>query len=371
VLRFSYCASLVAMSVAFVPRAAVSQETGAALSPFATFPSGDPQTMAGMSLSLSGSFFALRGGAHMAVQESANSGVQSAPRVKPWGADADALLFLERLSYGDHLTFGPYVFAGLGISAVDSASVRISRHDWSYGSGLSLPLGRALAVFGEARWRMNRYVLPQAKDAPSPQSEARIGLSFHVGGGRPINGEMPVLPSGDGIIPSDGMSSEAVMTRVLSTANRYVGTKYRRGGTSPNDGFDAAGFVRFVFSRFGVILPRTASEQARVGNAVDADWHVIAPGDLLMFKDDDGIHHVAIYAGRNQIIHATQTGGGVRYDDLSTERGQWFLDHLVAARRVTPDLRGLLLDLARGFAGEPEAADEPDRAPRPTSRRRQ
>ena len=370
-LRLSSRASLAAMSLAlfaFVPRAVSAQETGAALSPFAAFPGGTPQTMAGLSLSLSGGLVALRGGAHMAVQESGNSTIQGTPKVKPWGADADALLMLERLSYGGHFTFGPYVFAGLGISAVDSASTRISRHDWSYGSGLSLPLGRVVAVFGEARWRMSKYVLPQAKDAPSPQTEARIGLSFHVGGGRPIDGV--VLPSGEGIIPS-GASSEAVMSRVLSTANKYVGTRYSRGGTTPSDGFDAAGFVRFVFSRFGVILPRTASEQARVGDAVDADWHVIAPGDLLMFKDDDGIHHVAIYAGHNRILHSSQTGGGVRYDDLSTERGQWFLDHLVAARRVTPDLRGLLLDLARGFADDGNAADEPDTAPRPSSRRRQ
>jgi N-acetylmuramoyl-L-alanine amidase len=167
------------------------------------------------------------------------------------------------------------------------------------------------------------------------------------------------------------MSSEAVMSRVLSTANKFVGTRYQRGGNSPSSGFDAAGFVRYVFSRFGVILPRTAGEQARVGDAIDTDWRVIVPGDLLMFKDDDGIHHVAIYAGRNRIIHSTQTGGGVRYDDLSTERGQWFLDHLVAARRVTPDLRGLLLDLARGVADDASAADEPDSAPRPSGRRRQ
>ena len=150
-----------------------------------------------------------------------------------------------------------------------------------------------------------------------------------------------------------------------------MGTPYRRGGTSPSSGFDAAGFVRFVFARLGVMLPRASRDQARVGERVPPDWHVIAPGDLVMFQDDGGINHVAIYVGGSRIIHSSETGGGVRYDDLTSERGRWFLDHMVAARRVTPDVRGLLLDLARGYSTELTTnADGPDHAPRAASRRR-
>jgi cell wall-associated NlpC family hydrolase len=129
--------------------------------------------------------------------------------------------------------------------------------------------------------------------------------------------------------------------------------------------------VRFVFSQLGVTLPRTSRDQARVGQTIRPDWRSIAPGDLLMFNDDGGINHVAIYVGSNRIIHSSASGGGVRYDDLSSDRGQWFVDHLVAARRVTPDLRGLLLDLARGYANDvPNNADGPDHAPRAAFKRR-
>jgi cell wall-associated NlpC family hydrolase len=115
-----------------------------------------------------------------------------------------------------------------------------------------------------------------------------------------------------------------------------------------------------------VHLPRTSREQAQVGMSVPADWRAVAPGDLVMFEENGRIGHVAIYAGRNRIIHSSASGGGVRYDDLTTQRGSWFVDHMVVARRITPDARGLLLDLAKGFSEIGIELDGPDHAPKPS-----
>jgi hypothetical protein len=235
-----------------------------------------------------------------------------------------------------------------------------------------LPLGSALGLFGEWRWRLSKFVMPDAHDAPQATTEIRVGATFHIGHGGETGRAVPVVMSGETLTSGDGDSPSASgsMMRLLSTADQYVGTPYRQGGMSPSSGFDASGFVRFVFSRLGVNLPRRSSDQARVGDRVRTDWHVIMPGDLLMFQDDGGINHVAIYAGRNRIIHSTETGGGVRYDDLNSDRGRWFINHLVAARRVQPDLRGLLVDLARGYASqEASNSDGPDHAPRVASMR--
>jgi hypothetical protein len=157
--------------------------------------------------------------------------------------------------------------------------------------------------------------------------------------------------------------------RVVPTAERYLGTPYRYGGTSPVTGFDCSGFVQYVFARNRVKLPRTSRQQAKTGKAMPRRFASLAPGDLVMFAErGEPISHVAIYAGHNRIIHASSSGGAVRYDDLGTRRGRWFVDHMVAARRVTPDGRGLMLDLVRLLDAKTlsdSALDRGDYAPRP------
>jgi peptidoglycan endopeptidase LytE len=150
---------------------------------------------------------------------------------------------------------------------------------------------------------------------------------------------------------------------VLATADDHLGSPYVWGGTTPR-GFDCSGFVQYVFRRHGVQLPRTSRQQAAVGTQVATTVTALRPGDLMLFAANGSrIDHVAIYAGDNRIIHSSASGGGVGYDELSTQRGQWFLDHHIATRRVLANGRSLVADLdavARLFAGY----DPPDRAPR-------
>lgn len=122
--------------------------------------------------------------------------------------------------------------------------------------------------------------------------------------------------------------------RVLATASRYLGVRYRMGGTKPS-AFDCSGFVRYVFARHGVTLPRTAREQATAGNPILVGPDSLEVGDLLFFETRRGrASHVAIYAGSGRIIHASAGSKRVRYDDLASPRGRWFIQHLSYARRV-------------------------------------
>lgn len=122
---------------------------------------------------------------------------------------------------------------------------------------------------------------------------------------------------------------------VLPTAEKYLGVKYRWGGTSPKTGFDCSGYVQYVFAKHGVGLPRTSRAQGVVGDKVRLDFNSLRAGDLIMFATSrKAISHVAIYAGNQRIIHSSKSGSGVRYDNLMSQRGAWFRNNAVVARRV-------------------------------------
>lgn len=354
---------------------AMAQRSDLSVSPFVSFlPTVGSNPLAGLALTLAGDGgFGIRASGHLSLENTNRSTSVSLSNstMRPWGADADAILSIGGRAFGgSNRTFAPFVFAGIGTAAKDSGGFRVQRSNWSYGVGASLPLAGAIDIFGESRWRMSRYVLPTSSMAPSPTQEFRVGVSFHVGGMNSRSRSTPSrraetnTPLPTGRYPGSISTSSATAARVLNTADDYVGVRYVYGGTSPVTGFDCSGFVQYVFGKHGVALPRTSRQQAQVGAALAPDWRAVTAGDLVMFSEGGPISHVAIYAGSNRIIHSSSSGGGVRFDDLSTQRGEWFVDHMVAARRVTPDARGLLLDLSRGFTSTGLQLDAPDHAPR-------
>jgi cell wall-associated NlpC family hydrolase len=153
--------------------------------------------------------------------------------------------------------------------------------------------------------------------------------------------------------------------RVIGTAEEYIGVPYKWGGTSPETGCDCSGYVRYVYARQGVSLPRTSREQVGAGASVAARVASLRQGDLMLFaEDNEAISHVGIYAGGGRMIHSSSSGGGVRYDVLSTRRGQWFVNHMVAARRLAVDGRSLVQSL--DLLTRPNSPlDPPDHAPPP------
>jgi hypothetical protein len=163
---------------------AAAQQSQLAISPFmSVLPAGGANPLAGLALTLGGaqSAFAIRARGTLALQNSNTTLFNSGETYRPWTADADALLFLGGRG-GSRPSLSPFVFAGLGTASADSLGYDVRQNGWSYGAGLQVPIGSAIDIFGESRWRMSRFVLPTADLAPSPTTEFSFGVNFHVGG---------------------------------------------------------------------------------------------------------------------------------------------------------------------------------------------
>lgn len=105
-----------------------------------------------------------------------------------------------------------------------------------------------------------------------------------------------------------------VKDKVLARAKDFLGTPYGFGNRD-GERTDCSGFTQQVYRQFGVSLPRSAAEQAQLGEDVSMDDLQI--GDLLFYrtyKSDPS--HVAIYAGDGQIIHASYANKKVQYDSI-------------------------------------------------------
>lgn len=105
----------------------------------------------------------------------------------------------------------------------------------------------------------------------------------------------------------DGNSVEGTFhkSNIIETALFYHNVPHLAGGKSPL-GIDASGFTQMVYKLNGYYLKRSATTQAKQGEALSF-IEESEPGDLAFFDDEDGIiNHVGIIMENNYIIHVDE-----------------------------------------------------------------
>ncbi len=109
-------------------------------------------------------------------------------------------------------------------------------------------------------------------------------------------------------------------SELVISAMNFLGVPYRRGGNSPEQGFDCSGFTRHLFEQtFGLVLPRRADEQARESTLAPVEKSELQPGDLVFFNTmKRAFSHVGIYVGEGKFIHSPRSGGQVRVEDMGS-----------------------------------------------------
>ncbi|TCW84086.1 glycoside hydrolase [Burkholderia sp. SRS-46] len=130
---------------------------------------------------------------------------------------------------------------------------------------------------------------------------------------------------------NDSMVVDSTLERLQSEALRFIGVRYRYGGSTPQTGFDCSGFVRYVlYHATQLNVGRTSTSIAAEGRQVQRVE--LRVGDLVFFNTRGKVYsHVGIYLGGGRFIHSPSRGGRVRVDDLDDAYWQ---AHYSGARRL-------------------------------------
>ena len=151
-------------------------------------------------------------------------------------------------------------------------------------------------------------------------------------GGRPylFNGGLPPggsdgsgAPGIDYQVPAEALTDEE-FAAIYKEAQKYVGTPYVWGGSTPDTGFDCSGYVCWVYNQNGYNVGRTTAN-----GLWNKSQHIseaeAKPGDLVFFEgtyDTPGKSHVGIYLGNGMMVSA---GDPIKYADIHSSYWQKYL----------------------------------------------
>jgi cell wall-associated NlpC family hydrolase len=128
-------------------------------------------------------------------------------------------------------------------------------------------------------------------------------------------------------------SAAHTASEVVLSALNFLGVPYKRGGNDADQGFDCSGFTRHLFAAtLGLVLPRSAKEQAQAAGLQEVEKTELQPGDLVFFNTmRRAFSHVGIYIGDGRFVHSPRAGGQVRVESM---RESYWTHRYNGARRV-------------------------------------
>lgn len=121
--------------------------------------------------------------------------------------------------------------------------------------------------------------------------------------------------------------------RLISEAERWLGTPYRYGGTERGRGADCSGMVMTVYKdALAIKLPRNSAQMQQWCTPLKDGYRKAMPGDLVFFAGRRGVNHVGIYVGGGKMIHSSSSKGVI----VSSLDEPYFVKTFHSAGRVEP-----------------------------------
>jgi len=140
------------------------------------------------------------------------------------------------------------------------------------------------------------------KDHKDATKDSSSGLASSSGGGYsgPVDYTPPAVGTG--------------VQRALAYAKAQLGKPYLWAAEGPN-AFDCSGLTMMAWRAGGKSLPHWSVAQFAQSTRISVGQ--LRPGDLAFWGSTPGsIHHVAMYIGDGQIIHAPRTGQPVQINSM-------------------------------------------------------
>lgn len=150
------------------------------------------------------------------------------------------------------------------------------------------------------------------------------GRPYLFKGGLPPGGsDGSGAPGIDYQVPAEALMDEE-FAAIYKEAQKYVGTPYVWGGSTPETGFDCSGYVCWVYNQNGYDVGRTTAN-----GLWNKSQHIseaeAKPGDLVFFEgtyDTPGKSHVGIYLGNGMMVSA---GDPIKYANIHSSYWQKYL----------------------------------------------
>ena len=154
--------------------------------------------------------------------------------------------------------------------------------------------------------------------------DTKGGRPYLFKGGLPAGGsDGSGTPGIDYTVPAEALT-DSEFSAIYKEAQKYVGTPYVWGGSTPETGFDCSGYVCWVYNQNGYDVGRTTAN-----GLWNKSQHIseaeAKPGDLVFFEgtyDTPGKSHVGIYLGNGMMVSA---GDPIKYADIHSSYWQKYL----------------------------------------------
>lgn len=180
--------------------------------------------------------------------------------------------------------------------------------------GNSLTIGQSLIVNNPTKNPAAASSSSQEAQTSSARSQQQVSQAQPANNNQESAQNNNQQQSNNQVAKSSSQAQSSSTTRTgsgsnaVSFAESLIGVPYVYGGTTPS-GFDCSGFVQYVYSHFGVNLPRTTTQQENCGTQIPVNQ--AQPGDLYFWGSKGSTYHVAICVGNGKYIAAPEPGQSV------------------------------------------------------------